>query len=152
MKWINGQLSMERNEVHKFVNKDGFTINSNEKEINTNFNYIGVALNPIKLEKLFKAIDPLFLTQLKRKSKTEIEYEKGLFNQFVKMTAKSEPESFLNEYAKTRHPKETISNLTKDTFLYIFKSNKYKVLDWDIEITTRGANYAIKVEKLFKYK
>ncbi len=152
MKWENGQPVFMCNQMHKFVNADGVTINSNIRNIKTSFRYLGIATNYKKFEKLFSIVDSALLSQIKIESKTDIEYESKLFTEFILLTSKTDPQGFLGKYAATKHIPAIVSNLSKDSFLYIFRSNKHNVLDWDVEINSRGPNYIVKFEILLNYK
>ena len=143
---------MERNTVHKFINTDGFVINSNTKDIKTSFKYIGEALNCVKIERLLMAINNESVRLAKRESKTELQYEQALVRKFIMLTAKRNPEAYLANYAKSVKRKMIFSNLTKDSFLETMRSNKHNVIDWDIQETAKGYNYAIKAEVFFKNK
>lgn len=153
MRWTKEiKLIMEPNNVHKFANSDGFTINSNKKEIKTNFKYLGIALNCKKLEKLLRLINQLKLEQLKKDSKTELEYEQKLSMWFTEITAKVNPQEYLANYAKHKKVLHIYTNLTKDSFLNIMRCNMHNVIDWDVEVTKFGPNYAIKTEVFSKIK
>lgn len=143
---------MEKNEVHKFVNSDGFTINSNVRDIKTSFKYLGLTTYYKKLEKLFKIMSPSMLNDIRRQSKTELEYEQKLSLQFLKLTAKVDPQSYLGNYAKHKKMRRIFTNLTRDSFLNIMRCNMHRVIDWDVEMTSKGPNYAIKAEVFTKIR
>lgn len=152
MYWKNGDLIMERNTVHKFVNSDGVTLNSNIKDIKTNFKYLGEAMYFKKLEKLLKMFIPKTIEIEKRMAKTELEYEQRVFLQFKQFTAKTNPQEYLANYAKHKRMKMIICNLTKDSFMNIMRSNMHNVIDWDVDMTAKGPNYAVKVEVFRKIR
>lgn len=152
MHWNNGDLVMERNTVHKFVNSDGVTINSNVRNIKTNFTYLGESANYKKLEKLLSFIDPQFIIKAKKESKTEIGYEQMVFRKFIELTAKTNPQKYLANYAKHKKMFSVITNLTKDSFIGILKSDMHNVIDWDVQKTWAGLNYAVKVEVFTKIR
>lgn len=152
MHWENYNLIMEKNTVHKFVNSDGVTINSNIRNLNTNFAYLGESMNYKKLEKLLMLIDPLFIRETKMQSRTEIGYEQKVFRKFKELTAKTNPQEYLANYAKHKKMIRIITNLTKDSFLNIMRCNMHNVIDWDVQMTSIGPNYAIKAEVFTKIR
>lgn len=152
MYWKKNNLVMERNEVHKFVNSDGITINSNTREIKTSFRYLGLTMYYKKLEKLLLLIDPIFIYETKKQSKTELEYEQRIFLRFKKLTEKTNPQQYLGNYAKYKRMLRVVTNLTKDSFLAIMRCNMHNVIDWDVEMTKKGPNYAIKAEVFTKIR
>lgn len=137
---------MDKDELHKFVNSDGVTINSNIREIKTSFRYLGIATNHKKLERLLKLIDPSFIDESRRSSRTEIEYEKKVFLKFKELTKKTNPQEYLANYAKSKKELHLLSNLTKEQFMSIMKSNTHNIISWDVKVGTIWPRYVIKAE------
>ena len=136
MKYQGFNLLMESNETYKFVNSDGFTINTDDKDYKTKIKFLGKCANQQKLKRFLMAIDPELLKEIKKESRTEIELEARIYSAFVHLTAKVNPEVYLLNQAKCLYPRERQTTwLTKTSFLFMFNSPDYKVVDWDIEKT-----------------
>lgn len=137
--------------THRFLNNDGFVINSNTKNLKTNFKYLGEVEDFRRNERLLMAFDSKGLESIKKESKTEEEYMKKLYVAASKMMFKKNPlKSMENRVRSLNKIVFTETMLSKDGFMNIVNSERTNILDWDVDPSTKPIGTYIKYELYYR--
>lgn len=133
---------------HRYINSDGIVIHSNTDQLKTSFRYAGEVPDYQRTERLLAAFG--LLQDIRKKSKTDIEYYKNIQTAELNLIGKRDPSKFMLNSAKAvRRHRQYDAYLKAESFVYLMGCSRYNVLDWDIEIKENGFyNFMIQAEFL----